>query len=71
VAVFVPDCPVATPVVVLMVATAVLLLNHVPPAGVLLSVVVSPTHIVGSPVIVVGSGFTVLVTTNEQVVGNV
>jgi hypothetical protein len=41
------------------VATAKLALVHVPPAGVELSVVVSPTHKASEPVNVVGCGLTV------------
>lgn len=41
------------------VAMLVFPLAHVPPAGVLLRVVVAPTHIAGVPVIAVGVGFTV------------
>ena len=52
--------PVTTPVEILIVALP-LLLVQLPPAGVLFSVVVRPTHTVGVPVIVVGLAFTVTV----------
>lgn len=48
--------------VLLIVPTAVLLLLQEPPAGVLLSVAVEPTHIAAMPVMEVGFGFMVTVT---------
>ena len=44
-----------------MIAIVVLLLVHVPPAGVEFSVVVNPTQTASVPVIVVGLGFTVTI----------
>ena len=41
--------------------TLVLLLLHVPPAGVEFNVVVKPIHTLSDPVIVVGFGFTVTI----------
>lgn len=56
----VPDAtPVTTPLDEPTVACAVLLLVHVPPAILLLNVVVWPTHTVGVPVITDGAAFTV------------
>jgi hypothetical protein len=51
--------PVATPVIGSMVATALLLLVHVPDAVALDKVVVEPIHVFGVPVIAAGSGSTV------------
>jgi hypothetical protein len=42
-----------------MVATELLLLLHVPPVDVFVSVVVIPKHTTGVPVIAAGSGLTV------------
>ena len=53
--------PYTTPVVALTLAIAGALLLHVPPDGVLLSVVVLPRHAINVPVIVVGNGVTVTV----------
>ncbi len=50
--------PVTTPVVLTTVATAVLLLLHVPPVVVFVSVVVAPSHTENEPPIAAGSGFT-------------
>ena len=55
------DTPITTPVPTPTVATDVLLLLHVPVVGVLPSVVACPTHIDSEPLIVPGSGFTVIV----------
>jgi hypothetical protein len=46
-------------------------LDHVPPAVVLLSVVVCPTHIVPTPVMAAGSGLMVATVVSEHVVGSV
>jgi hypothetical protein len=57
----VPDeTPVMTPVVGLTVATDGVALLHVPPDGVLLSVVVDPTNTYVVPVMAVGKAFTVI-----------
>jgi hypothetical protein len=48
-----------------------LLLIHVPPTGLLFSVIVDPWHTVAGPVIAAGNGFTVIVVTVIQVVGRV
>lgn len=64
------ESPVTTPVA-LIEPWVVLLLDHVPPAGVLLSVVVRPTHTVAGPVIAVGNALTVATTEEAQPVGNV
>ena len=48
------------------VATAVLLLLHVPPEGELTKVVVSPVQMVALPLIAVGSGFTVTICVRLQ-----
>ncbi len=53
-----------------IVALVVLLLLHVPPGGVLVSVRVPPRHTVGVPVIAVGIAFTVIVAVAKQLVGN-
>ena len=66
--------PAATPVTmpdVPIVATPVLLLAHVPPVGVLLSVDVLPTHTTGDPIINPGSGLIVTVVVVRQPVGRV
>jgi hypothetical protein len=52
--------PVSTPVVAWMVAIALLLLLHVPPAVASLSMVVAPLQIDVVPVIASGSGCTVI-----------
>ena len=51
--------PVMMPEVAPIVAIAVLLLVHVPPAAVLVSVVVEPIHTSAVPAIEAGKGFTV------------
>lgn len=53
--------PVSTPVVLLMVAFAVFELDHVPPAEVLVSVVVAAGQTLALPVIVGSAAFTVTV----------
>ena len=58
----VPDATVASPV---------LLLVHVPPPDVLLSVVVTPTQTVDAPVIAAGNGLTVTGVVMKHPVGNV
>jgi hypothetical protein len=50
----------------LMVATDGVLLLHVPPVVVLLTVVVSPAHTCSVPVMAAGSGFTVTVAVRIQ-----
>lgn len=65
-----PDTPATMPVVTPMVATAVLLVVHVPPP-VLLSVTGDPMHIVVLPVIADGSGLTVTVVTAVHPVSSV
>ena len=63
--------PVKIPVDEPMVATAVLLLVHVPPPDVLLNVAVVPGHAVNVPVIAAGNGLTVKVVVLIQPVGSV
>lgn len=58
--------PLTMPVVDPMVATAVLLLVHVPPDTVLPSVVVKPIHTLVAPVMVVGVGCTVTILVTKQ-----
>jgi hypothetical protein len=58
--------PVTTPVADVIVATVVLLLDHVPPGVVLLSVTVLPVHTEVRPDIVLGSGVTVIVVLEIQ-----
>jgi hypothetical protein len=53
-----------------MVATAVLLLDHVPPPGVLVIVTISLAHKLETPMIGVGVGLTVTERSTEQPVGN-
>ena len=53
------DAPVTTPVAALTVASAVLLLLHVPPVTVLPKAVVRPTHTFVVPVMATGVVFTV------------
>jgi hypothetical protein len=53
------DTPYTIPELVPTVATLVVLLLHMPPPVVLLSVVLLPTHTVDEPVIAAGSGLTV------------
>ena len=64
------DTPVATPVVVLIVAIAGLLLLQVPPKVVLDSVVTAPTQKLIAPVMAAGREFTVTTTTLTQAVLN-
>jgi hypothetical protein len=54
-----------------MVATAVLLLDHVPPVTELVSDVVELTHTVPEPDIAAGMGFTVTLVVVKQPAGNV
>ena len=56
-----PEIPLTIPVDAPIVATAVLLLLHVPPATVLLSVILDPTHTADVPVIAAGIAYTVTV----------
>jgi hypothetical protein len=56
-----PDTPVTTPVDETTVATEVVLLPHVPPAGELARVVVEPTQTTAVPVTVAGNAFTLTV----------
>ena len=59
--------PVKTPeVAVAKLPTAVLLLLHVPPAGVEFNVVLRPTHTFSEPVIIVGFGLMVTVALTWQ-----
>ena len=51
--------PVTTPVALPTIAVALLPVLHVPPVAVSVRVVVSPSHTVIVPVILLGSGFTV------------
>ncbi len=53
--------PVTRPVVTPMVATDSALLAHVPPAGVLVSIIVLPTHTIAGPAIADGPGLTLTV----------
>lgn len=62
--------PVTMPVELPTVAVLVLLLLHVPPAGVLPSVVVTPTQVLAVPVMVVGRAFTVTVADRAHPVGS-
>ena len=62
--------PVTIPVPGATVASEVLLLVHVPPAGVEFKVVVSPTQIAVVPVKAVGVGLTTTVAVVVQPVGN-
>ena len=63
------DTPVTTPVV-LTVASAVLLLDQVPPVGELESAVVKPAHTVSVPLIADGVRLTVTVLVVWQPVGS-
>jgi hypothetical protein len=65
------DTPVITPEEVPAVATAVLLLDQVPPGDVSPSVIVDATQTVVAPVMALGSGFTVKVSVLAQPVGTV
>lgn len=58
--------PVAIPVAATIVATEPVLLVHVPPVGVLLSIVLLPTHIIRLPVIAEGTGCTVMASVATQ-----
>ena len=60
------DTPVTNPVVALTVATAVLVLLHVPPNVPSVNTEVWPTHIVVVPPIAPGIGLTVTVIVAEQ-----
>jgi hypothetical protein len=59
------------PVITLIVAIAVLVLIHSPPAEELLSVVVRPAHKIAVPVTGDGNGLTNTVVVVKQPVGNV
>jgi hypothetical protein len=63
--------PVATPVLLPIVAIATSPLLHVPPAGVVNSVVLLPIQALAVPLIAVGNAFTVTVVARRHVVGNV
>jgi len=60
------ETPPTTPVDALTEPTAGLLLLHVPPAGVVESVVVAPRHAMFTPVIAAGVGVTVTTATELQ-----
>ena len=60
------DTPQTMPVVLPAVATAVLLLAHVPPVVALVRVTQLPTHIVNVPVMAAGMGLTVMVVVVKQ-----
>ena len=66
---FITDVPASIPLTIpaLTVAFAILLLLHTPPAGVLTSVVVRPSHTDVVPVIAVGNAFTVTIAVLKQV----
>jgi hypothetical protein len=63
--------PFTTPVDEPIVATVVLLLDHIPPSVVLLKLVVSPIQTLAVPDIAEGCGFTVTTVFLKQPVGNV
>ncbi len=63
--------PVTSPLVLLTVARAVLLLLHKPPVGLEASVIIAPVQTVPAPVIAVGAVLTFTVVVTEQVVGKV
>ena len=63
--------PVTTPELLPTVAVVALLLLHVPPVGVLLSVLLLPTHTVGVPPITAGRALTVTLADTPQFVGSV
>lgn len=67
----VPALPPVTTPVASTVATARLLLLHVPPGVLLLSAVVSPGHTVSVPVVTGARGLTVIVVVAIQPVGNI
>ena len=52
------DTPVTKPVADPTTATAVLPLTHVPPAALLVSVVLTPVHKLSAPEVMPGAGFT-------------
>jgi hypothetical protein len=54
-----------------MVSLAGVLLDHVPPVGVLLCKIVRPIHDCNEPVMGVGPGFTVTIDVLKHPVGNV
>jgi hypothetical protein len=63
----VPDAaPVTIPDEDPIVATPVLPLVHVPPKDASYKFVVAPTHTVGTPVMMAGASFTVIVINDEQ-----
>lgn len=67
-----PEGPaVTTPVDMLMFATDVLLLTHVPPVAALNNIVVCPSHTFREPVIADGNWLTVTLVAVLQPVGNV
>jgi hypothetical protein len=68
---FPADAPVTMPVAEPTVARVILLLDHVPPAGEALSVVVLPTQTAATPLIAEGIGLTVTPAEFEQPVGSV
>lgn len=63
--------PDTTPVADPMPTFVVLLLVHVPPVGVLLSVLANPRHADREPLIVDGNGFTLMLVVVRQPVDNV
>ena len=65
------DTPVAIPLAEPIVATAVLLLVHVPPPDASVKVVVVPGHACNVPEIAAGNGFTVTACVAIQPVGSV
>ena len=62
-----PKTPVITPVILSILATLGVLLLHVPPMVVSVSVVVVPWHMIKVPVIGVGSALTVMIFVTKQV----
>src|SRR4051812_40034531 len=68
------EVPTATPdtkpVIIVVEATDVLLLLHVPLVVASLSVVIEPRHTVAAPVIIAGIGFTVTTAALRQPLGN-
>lgn len=65
------DTPCTVPVVASILPTVGVLLLHVPPVVLLLSVVVAPWHTVNTPVIAAGTGFTVTTDVVTHPVGSV
>jgi hypothetical protein len=65
------ETPVARPDALMIVATAVLLLVHVPPPVPLVSVLVVPGQMLNEPPMAVGSGFTTIEVVWKQPVGSV